>query len=64
MMEKLFKSKNKGWSNGVSPKIRLKFKGLIIDKLIWKVLLNKLNQLETRSHSEAFKVDLERKTCS
>ena len=64
MIDKLFHSPLKGWSNDVSPAIGLKLNELKRDQRAWQVLPSGLEIFETRLANEAFEVDLEKRTCS
>nr|KAJ0209554.1 hypothetical protein LSAT_V11C400175150 [Lactuca sativa] len=64
MMNKLFTTKLNGWSSDVSPEIRLGLNELKVNQRFWEVLPSGFNQFETRSGSEAYEVDLDKRTCS
>nr|KAJ0188950.1 hypothetical protein LSAT_V11C800415220 [Lactuca sativa] len=66
MMDRIYNMKLKGkqWGNYICPKIRDKVNLLKKTQRHYQVLPSGLNQFEVRGATDAYKVDLERKTCS
>ncbi|CAH1448762.1 unnamed protein product [Lactuca virosa] len=64
MTNKLFTTKLNGWLSDVSPEIGLRLNELKVNQRFWEVLPSGLNRFETRLGSEAFDVDLDKRTCS